>query len=63
MCDLVMNKISVELSNFYLKETGSVQHHNMDKALLVAGQSTNSFGGGKITKPMKTASKILNVSK
>lgn len=53
ICDLVMNQISIELSKLYLKETGAVQHHNMDKALLVAGQSENKFGGGKITKPIK----------
>lgn len=53
ICDLVMNQISNELSRFYLKETGAVQHHNMDKAMLVAGQSQNKFGGGKITKLMK----------
>lgn len=53
ICDLIMNQVSVELSKLYLKETGAVQHHNMDKGLLVAGQSENKFGGGKITKPMK----------
>ena len=53
ICDLVMNQISVDLSKLYLKETGVIQHHNMDKALLVAGQSENNFGGGKIIKPMK----------
>ena len=53
ICDLVMNQISVDLSKFYLKETGSVQHHNMDKGMLVAGQSINKFSGGKVTKPMK----------
>lgn len=53
ICDLVMNEISIELSKLYIKETGSVQHHNMDKALLVAGQSEIKYGGGKITKPMK----------
>lgn len=53
ICDLIMNEISVELSKFYHKETGMVQHHNMDKGLLVAGQSQNKLGGGKITKPMK----------
>ena len=53
ICDLVMNQISVDLSKLYLKETGAIQHHNMDKALLVAGQSENNFGGGKIIKPMK----------
>lgn len=53
ICDLVMNQISVDLSKLYLKETGMIQHHNMDKALLVAGQSENNFGGGKIIKPIK----------
>jgi S-adenosylmethionine synthetase len=53
ICDLIMNQISIELSKMYLKETGTIQHHNMDKSLLVAGQSENKFGGGKITKPMK----------
>ncbi len=53
ICDLIMNEVSIELSKLYLKETGAVQHHNMDKGLLVAGQSENNFGGGKITKPMK----------
>lgn len=53
ICDLVMNQISIDLSKFYLKETGAIQHHNMDKALLVAGQSESIFGGGKIIKPMK----------
>ncbi|QLH07250.1 methionine adenosyltransferase [Nitrosopumilus ureiphilus] len=53
ICDLIMNQISIDLSKLYLKETGIVQHHNMDKALLVAGQSENNFGGGIISKPMK----------
>ena len=53
ICDLVMNQISVDLSKLYLKETGAIQHHNMDKALLVAGQSESNFGGGKIIKPIK----------
>ncbi len=53
ICDLVMDQISVELSKLYLKETGAIQHHNMDKSMLVAGQTENKFGGGKVTKPMK----------
>ena len=36
ICDLVMNQISVDLSKLYLKETGTIQHHNMDKTLLVS---------------------------
>jgi len=53
ICDSVMNQISIELSKYYIKETGAVQHHNMDKAFLVAGQTENKFGGGKIIKPIK----------
>lgn len=53
ICDLAMNEISIELSKLYLKETGAIQHHNMDKGMLVAGQTENHFGGGKIIKPMK----------
>ena len=53
ICDLMMDKISIELSKLYLKETGFVQHHNMDKTMLVAGQTENKYGGGKIIKPMK----------
>lgn len=53
ICDLMMDKISIDLSKLYLKETGAIQHHNMDKTMLVAGKSENKFGGGKIIKPIK----------
>lgn len=53
ICDLIMESIEVNLSKLYLKETGAIQHHNLDKALLVAGQTENKFGGGKVLKPMK----------
>lgn len=53
ICDLMMNKVSIELSKLYLKETGAIQHHNMDKTMLVAGKTENKFGGGKVIKPMK----------
>ena len=53
ICDLIMNQVSIDLSKLYLKETGAIQHHNMDKGMLVAGQTVNKFDGGKVTKPMK----------
>ncbi|WP_268544468.1 methionine adenosyltransferase [Candidatus Nitrosotenuis cloacae] len=53
ICDLLMNKVSIELSKLYLKETGAIQHHNMDKTMLVAGKTEIKFGGGKVLKPMK----------
>ncbi len=52
MCDSVMDQISVALSQEYLKVAGSVLHHNVDKALLVAGETESAFGGGKIKQPM-----------
>ncbi len=51
--DAIVDKISVELSKYYLKEFGEVMHHNIDKALLSAGEAKIKFGGGKVTKPMK----------
>jgi S-adenosylmethionine synthetase len=52
ICDAVMNEISVELSKEYLKKFGTILHHNIDKALLAAGEVENRFGGGIIKKPM-----------
>ncbi len=53
ICDPVMEEVEISLSKLYLQKTGVIQHHNMDKAVLVAGQSINRFGGGKITRPIK----------
>jgi S-adenosylmethionine synthetase len=52
ICDSIMNKISIELSDFYLKKFGEILHHNIDKGLLAAGETEVKFGGGKVTKPM-----------
>jgi S-adenosylmethionine synthetase len=53
ICDSVVDRISVALSREYLKRFGRILHHNIDKALLAAGEAENKFGGGKIIKPMK----------
>jgi S-adenosylmethionine synthetase len=53
ICDAIAENISVELSRFYLKKTGMILHHNIDKALLAAGEAEIKFGGGKILKPMR----------
>ena len=53
LCDGVAEAMSRELSKAYLKETGVIQHHNVDKVLLVAGQSERKWGGGKITHPIR----------
>lgn len=52
ICDSIMNEISIRLSKEYLKRFGTILHHNIDKALLAAGETENRFGGGIVKKPM-----------
>ncbi len=52
ICDAIMNDVSVALSKQYLKKYGTVLHHNIDKALLAAGEVRRRFGGGEVKRPM-----------
>lgn len=52
ICDLIMNQISINLSQEYIKKVGVILHHNIDKGLLAAGEAEFKFGGGTIKKPM-----------
>ena len=52
ICDMLSEKFSVALSKHYLDRFGLVLHHNVDKALLSAGQTEPAFGGGRILKPI-----------
>jgi len=52
ICDAVMDSISISLSKTYLEKTGTILHHNVDKSLLVAGESEPRFGGGVLKQPM-----------
>jgi S-adenosylmethionine synthetase len=52
MCDNIMNQISVDLSTEYMKRFGIIYHHNLDKGLIAAGETTVKFGGGKVNKPI-----------
>lgn len=52
ICDAIMNDVSVALSKEYLKKYGTVLHHNIDKALLAAGEVRRRFGGGEVKRPM-----------
>jgi len=52
VCDNIMDRISVRLSQEYVKRAGVILHHNIDKSLLAAGEAEPRFGGGKITQPM-----------
>jgi len=47
-----MDAISVALSQEYLRTFGAVAHHNIDKALLAAGEVEYRFGGGSVKRPM-----------
>ena len=53
ICDCVMDAISVALSQAYLKEFGTILHHNIDKGLLAAGRVNKVFGGGEVLEPME----------
>ena len=53
MCDAIMEAIAVALSQTYLAATGRVLHHNIDKSLLVAGQTSPALGGGTVDAPMR----------
>jgi S-adenosylmethionine synthetase len=53
ICDNLAEELSVALSKLYLEEFGFVQHHNVDKALLVGGVAEPRFGGGEIITPIE----------
>src|SRR5579872_3280511 len=53
ICDAVMESVSVTLCGEYLETCGRVLHHNVDKGLLVAGQSQPRLGGGTVESPMR----------
>jgi S-adenosylmethionine synthetase len=52
ICDNIMDRISVDLSQEYIKKAGRILHHNIDKSLLAAGEAEPRFSGGVIKKPM-----------
>lgn len=53
ICDAIMEAVSVALSQAYIEQAGRVLHHNIDKGLLVAGQTSPALGGGTIKAPMR----------
>lgn len=52
ICDQITEHISRALCRYYLAEFGNILHHNVDKALLIGGQSQPAFHGGKILQPI-----------
>lgn len=53
ICDGVAEAASQALCRAYLEHTGAVQHHNVDKALLIGGEARPRFGGGRILQPIR----------
>lgn len=53
ICDAIMEATSVKLCREYQHRFGRVLHHNIDKGLLVAGQTIPQLGGGKVVEPMR----------
>ncbi len=52
LCDKAAEELSVRLSEYYIETFDKVQHHNVDKVLLVGGQSNARFGGGDVIEPI-----------
>ena len=52
IADAVSEAVSRGLSRWYLERFGVVLHHNVDKVLVVGGQSSPRFGGGEVTQPI-----------
>jgi len=51
LADGISEAISSSLCRHYLEQSGQILHHNVDKVLIIAGQSAPRFGGGSILKP------------
>jgi S-adenosylmethionine synthetase len=53
ICDAIMDRVSIALSQEYLRRFNRILHHNIDKAFLVAGDAEIRLGGGTVTDPMR----------
>lgn len=52
IADSASEEASKALCRYYLKEFGTILHHNLDKTLLVGGQANPKFGGGELLEPI-----------
>lgn len=53
ICDAIMERVSIALCKEYQKQFGTILHHNIDKAFLIAGNAEIKLGGGRVTEPMR----------
>ncbi|MCC6061758.1 MAG: methionine adenosyltransferase [Desulfurococcales archaeon] len=52
IADAASEASSMALSKYYKKRYGVILHHNLDKTLVVGGQSSPRFGGGEVIQPI-----------
>ncbi|MHA1578365.1 MAG: methionine adenosyltransferase [Candidatus Freyarchaeota archaeon] len=52
ICDKASEELSIALCEYYLENFGRVLHHNVDKCVLVGGQSNARLGGGEVLEPI-----------
>ena len=52
LSDRASEELSIALCDYYLSNFGRIYHHNVDKCVLVGGQSQVTFGGGRVTEPI-----------
>lgn len=53
IADGIAEAVSRELSKYYIKHYGMILHHNVDKVLVIGGQSNPRFGGGEVLHPIR----------
>lgn len=53
LCDGAAEAVSLALNRAYRQAYGGIRHYNVDKALLVGGESRPRFGGGQLLTPMR----------
>jgi S-adenosylmethionine synthetase len=52
IADSLSEEFSLALCREYKSRFGEILHHNVDKVLLVGGQSSPKFGGGEVISPI-----------
>lgn len=53
ICDAISEALSVNLLRYYVNHYGRSLHYNVDKVMLVAGEASAAFGGGRLLAPLK----------
>ncbi|MBT3985141.1 methionine adenosyltransferase [archaeon] len=53
LCDNICEKAAQAISKYYLKNFKRVLHFNIDKGIIIAGQTQPEFQAGKIIEPIK----------